>query len=127
LGLIRGDKVRIGGGVRKASSNHQRIINLEFLQVLNLERNLKLTNPICTKCNKKMKSKGRDQSFECIKCGKKSNKKSSKEIPRQIKKKLYLPMVSAHRHLTRPKQRIGITNKETQFDNSIRWFHHYRN
>ena len=127
LGLIQGDKVRIGGGVRKASRNHQRVLNLEFLQVLNLERNLKLTNPICTKCNKKMKSKGRDQSFECIKCGKKSNKKSTKEIPRQIKKKLYLPMVSAHRHLTRPKQRIGISNKETQFDNSIRWFYHYRN
>ncbi|MEK6932081.1 MAG: tRNA(Ile)(2)-agmatinylcytidine synthase, partial [Thermoproteota archaeon] len=40
LSLIKGDKVCIGGGIRKASKNHPRILNLEFIDVINLEKNL---------------------------------------------------------------------------------------
>ena len=127
MNLIKGDKIRIGGGIRKASSNHPRTINLEFVDVLKLERNFIMTNPHCKKCNKKMKSKGKDQGFECVKCGKTSLKKLSHEIPRKIKQKLYIPEVSAHRHLTRPLQRMGLINKETRFDNSIPWFMVFKN
>ena len=125
--LIKGDKIHVGGGVRKASKNFPRIINLEFIKIINLEKNNSITNPLCKKCNKKMKSKGQNQGFQCIRCGKKATKKSSTEIPRKIKKQLYLPKISAHRHLSRPLQRIGVINKSTKFDKSLSWFCVYRN
>jgi len=120
--LIKGDKICVGGGVRKASKNFPRIINLEFLEIIDLQKNFVQSNPLCKKCNKKMKSKGQNQGFECIRCGKKSPQKTTIEIPRKIKKQLYLPRLSAHRHLTRPLQRIGTINKTTKFDKSLSWF-----
>jgi tRNA(Ile2)-agmatinylcytidine synthase len=122
LSLIKGDKVCIGGGIRKASKNHPRILNLEFIDVISLEKNLIKSNPICKKCDKKMKSKGKNQGYQCIKCGKKLANKVILEIPRKIKKQLYIPNVSAHRHLSRPLQRIGRINKESKFDESASWF-----
>jgi tRNA(Ile2)-agmatinylcytidine synthase len=74
-----------------------------------------------------MKSKGQNQGFQCIRCGKKATKKTNIEIPRKIKKQLYLPKISAHRHLSRPLQRIGIVNKSSKFDKSLSWFCVYRN
>jgi tRNA(Ile2)-agmatinylcytidine synthase len=125
--LLKGDKICVGGGVRKASKNFPRIINLEFLDVLLLGKNTILSNPECKKCHKKMKSKGENQGFQCIRCGKKASKKTTIEISRNIKKQLYLPKISAHRHLTRPSQRIGKLNKSSKFDKSISWFCVYRN
>jgi len=125
--LIKGDKICVGGGVRKASKNFPRIINLEFLDIINLQKDTVPSNPLCKKCNKKMKSKGIGQGFECIRCGKKSSKKTTHEIPRKIKKQLYLPKISAHRHLTKPLQRIGTINKVTKFDKSLSWFCVYGN
>ena len=122
LSLIKGDKVCIGGGIRKASKNHPRILNLEFIDVINLEKNLIKSNPICKKCDKKMKSKGKNQGYQCTKCGKKLANKVILEIPRKIKKQLYIPSVSAHRHLSRPLQRIGRINRESKFDESASWF-----
>ncbi|MGH1568713.1 MAG: TiaS agmantine-binding domain-containing protein [Nitrosopumilus sp.] len=120
--LLKGDKVCVGGGVRKSSKNFPRIINLEFLDVISLEKNTSLSNPKCKKCNKKMKSKGVDQGFQCIKCGAKASKKITIKNTRKIKNQLYLPQVSAHRHLSRPQQRIGTINKSTKFDSSLSWF-----
>ncbi|QLH07614.1 tRNA(Ile)(2)-agmatinylcytidine synthase [Nitrosopumilus ureiphilus] len=125
--LIKGDKICVGGGVRKASKNFPRIINLEFVEIIHLEKNLSTSNPFCKKCNKKMKSKGKNQGFQCIRCGKKATSKTSNEISRKIKKQLYVPKISAHRHLTRPLQRVGIINKSTKFDKSLLWFCVYRN
>lgn len=127
MGLIKGDEVQIGGGIRKFSAKHGRTLNVEFFKVLKLEKNTLHVNPLCVKCNKKMKSKGRNQGFECIKCGKRSTKKTILQIPRQIKTKLYLAQPSAHRHLTRPHQRIGVTNKKTKFNDTAPWFSEYRN
>jgi len=120
--LITGDKIRIGGGIRKASKKHTRIFNVEFLDIIQLEKNISMINPTCKKCNKKMKSKGNRQGFECSKCGKKFFSKLNLETPRKIHAKLYLPVISAHRHLTRPSQRIKKRNKNTLFDASIPWF-----
>jgi len=125
--LILGDKIRLGGGIRKATKNHQRILNVEFLEIIKLEKDLRLENPICKKCNKSMKSKGTNQGFRCIKCGKKTSNKIIHEIPRKLIPKLYLPAVSAYRHLTRPKQRMKRINKEEKFDSTIQWYQKYRN
>jgi len=120
--LILNDKIRIGGGIRKASKNHERIVNVEFLDVMKLAKDIRASNPSCKKCSKKMKSKGSKQGFECTKCGNKSYVKPTSEIPRKIQCKLYLPVMSAHRHLTRPYQRIKKRNRQTRFDTSTPWF-----
>ena len=123
--LILGDNIHIGGGVRKASKNFPRIINLEYIKIISLEKDFTKINPLCVLCDKKMKSKGQNQGFQCIRCGKKESQKVTIEIPREIKKQLYLPKISAHRHLSRPLQRIGRINKNTKFDDSLSWFHMY--
>jgi tRNA(Ile2)-agmatinylcytidine synthase len=123
--LIKGDRMCVGGGIRKASKNFPRIMNLEFLDILSLEKNISTSNPDCKQCHKKMKSKGKNQGFQCVRCGKKYSEKIPNEISRKIKKQLYLPKISAHRHLTRPLQRVGTFNKTTVFDESLSWFHVY--
>ncbi len=127
LDLIVGDKIRVGGGIRKATKNHKRVLNVEFFEIIRLEKDKRLENPLCKKCNKKMKSKGKNQGFQCVKCKKKSPKKIIHKIPRKLTKKLYLPAISAHRHLTRPKQRMNKINLEQKFDSSILWCQEYRN
>jgi len=119
--LIVGDKIKIGGGVRKASKNYGRVINVEFLDVLQLGKHNVSVNPTCRKCNKRMKSKGTKQRFECIKCGHRAFSKVILELPRKIECRLYIPSVSAHRHLTRPYQRIQKRNKYARFNTSIPW------
>ena len=120
--LMEGDLVKIGGGVRKSSKKHKRVLNVEFLEVLDLEKHVIVINPLCMKCKKRMKSKGKNQGYQCSKCGNTNLTKVEQEIPRQIKKKFYLPVPSAHRHLTRPLQRIGKINSKIEFNSSKRWF-----
>ena len=72
-----------------------------------------------------MKSKGKNQEYKCVKCGKSSKSKTLLEIPRRIQEKLYIPEVSAHRHLTRPQIRVGKINKISEFDDSSLWFSVY--
>lgn len=127
LGLIKGDKICVGGGIRKASKIHPRMLNLEFIEIIHLTQNIVKSNPICAKCNKKMKSKGKNQGFKCLKCGKTAKKRSKLLIPRKITEKLYLPEVSAHRHLSRPLTRLGKVNKKSKFDDSFSWFALYEN
>jgi tRNA(Ile2)-agmatinylcytidine synthase len=122
LQLVVGDKIRVGGGIRRASKKHNRTLNIEFIEILHLVKQYKVTNPLCKNCNKKMKSKGKNQGFECIKCQNKADKKIKMEIPRKIIQKLYVPEVTAHRHLTRPVQRIGRINHDTRIKRSIPWF-----
>ena len=126
--LMVGDRIRVGGGVRRASKNFPRVINVEFIDVVHTARNLVLANPPCGACGKRMKSKGVSQGFECIRCGTRSPSKTPVEIPRRgIRKRLYVPRASAHRHLTRPPQRMGVANRpaDVPFDASAPWFRVY--
>ena len=120
--MMEGDLVKIGGGVRKSSKKHKQVLNVEFLEILDLKKHVVMVNPICKRCDKHMKSKGKNQGYQCSKCGNTSMIKIRQEIPRKIKKQFYLPVVSAHRHLTRPMQRIGKINTKMEFNNSKRWF-----
>lgn len=125
--LVPGDEVRLGGGVRKATKKYPRTFNVEFLEVLKLEKQFRKSNPKCIHCNKNMKSKGRSQGYQCVKCGRKEKSKTILEIPRNIDAKLYVPVMSAHRHLTRPITRINKKNTKSQFNKSDLWFSKYRN
>ncbi|MDE2589887.1 MAG: DNA-binding protein, partial [Patescibacteria group bacterium] len=117
-----GDLIKIGGGIRKASKTHGRTINVEFIEVIKLVKNAVLANPMCTRCEKRMKSKGKEQGFKCEKCGNISEDKVTENIPRKIKEQLYLPVASAHRHLTRPMQRLNKSNRTIKFDDRKQWF-----
>lgn len=120
--LIPGDKICVGGGIRKASKNFPRVLNVELFRILNLKENLVSSNPFCTECSKSMKSKGRGQGYMCVKCGKRSSQRRVITVPRNVKEHLYLPAVSAHRHLARPVQRIERRNLESKFKESLPWF-----
>ena len=119
--LIIGDMIKLGGGIRKASKTHPRILNIEFIQVLKLEKKSKLINPFCKKCKKNMKSKGKNQGFQCVKCKKSSPHKIRQILPRSIKEQIYVPDTSAHRHLTKPVQRMKQKSKHEKFDPNSSW------
>ena len=68
-----------------------------------------------------MKSEGKNQGFKCIKCNNTSQQKNTIRIPSQIKVGLYIPTSSAHRHLTRPKERLLKDNTQKESSKSIQW------
>ena len=120
--LTGGDRIRIGGGVRRSTRRHPRTVNVELIEVLKLVSLTVLANPPCKKCGKNMKSKGRNQGFACIRCKTHAAEKVAKRVVRNVKKRRYVPDVSAHRHLARPAQRFGRSNGGIAFDESIPWF-----
>lgn len=119
--LSAGDGVIVGGGVRRASRGRPRVLNLEFVRIVRLAAKSVLRNPLCDICNKRMKSKGRGQGFECAGCGRRSDFKHEENTPRSILPRLYLPVLSSQRHLTRPRRRQGRRNRVI-FDDLIPWF-----
>ena len=119
--LIVGDIIKVGGGIRKATKTHPRILNLEFIQIIKLEKKSKLINPFCKNCQKHMKSKGKNQGFECVKCKKTSNHKNRQFFTRSLKEQIYIPDVSAHRHLTKPVQRMKQNPKSEKFNPNSSW------
>ena len=54
-----------------------------------------------------MKSKGKNQGYKCIKCGSESTRIRKLRIKHGIQNKLYLPVLSAQRHLIKPIERYG--------------------
>jgi len=123
--LIVGDTIKVGGGIRKATKTLPRILNLEFIEILKLEKKSKLVNPFCQKCKKHMKSKGKNQGFQCVHCKNTFSHKIRQFIPRSLKKQLYIPDVSAHRHLTKPSQRMKQKNKIEKFNPHSLWISNF--
>lgn len=119
--LIVGDILKVGGGIRKATKTHPRILNLEFIQIIKLEKKSKLINPFCKNCQKHMKSKGKNQGFQCVRCKKTSDHKNRQFITRSVKEQIYIPDVSAHRHLTKPVQRMKQKPKSEKFNPNSSW------
>ena len=119
--LIVGDILKVGGGIRKATKIHPRILNLEFIQIIKLEKKSKLINPFCNDCQKHMKSKGKNQGFQCVRCKKTSHHKNRQFITRSVKEQIYIPDVSAHRHLTKPVQRMKQKPKSEKFNPNSSW------
>lgn len=125
--LVPGDILCVGGGIRKASKNHPRVLNVEYLKVETLARCTRTANPECLVCGKRMKSKGVGQGYECPRCKEDSraDSKVSVDVSRSIKSGLYIPDASAQRHLTRPVQRLGVYNRGMAFDDAA-WLHIYK-
>lgn len=112
--LVQGDTIELGGGVRKPSSKHPKILNVEYLLVLELVNVVGILNPLCKTCSKRMKSEGKGKGFQCKHCKSREPPTVQKEIvniPRKILPGLYIPTPKAHRHLTKPLHRYGLEKK----------------
>jgi tRNA(Ile2)-agmatinylcytidine synthase len=129
--LEKGDVIKIGCSVRKATSKHPRILNIEYLSILQLVDIYHALNPLCKSCGKRMKSEGKNKGFQCGGC--KYKEKEGKKVcvlqNRNIKTGLYLPTPKSHRHLTKPIHRYGMEKSSSGFYpelESNKWFYHYR-
>jgi tRNA(Ile2)-agmatinylcytidine synthase len=111
--LIPGDVIEIGVGVRKGTTQHPKILNVEYLSILELAPLYEVMNPVCKVCGKRMKSEGRNKGYQCDRC--KHRDPNVKKIfvlkERGIATGLYIPTPKAHRHLTKPLQRYGIEKR----------------
>jgi tRNA(Ile2)-agmatinylcytidine synthase len=112
--FIKGDKVRVFGGVRPFNKNLT--LNVEKIEVISLTENIDYVNPTCPICKGSTESMGKEKGYRCKKCGYKNNKLTKKSIihPREISTGIYLPDRDAQRHLTKPLKRY---DKENHFNN----------
>lgn len=118
--LEDGDVIEIGVGVRKGTTKHPKILNVEYLWVLKLAPVYEMLNPLCQMCGKRMKSEGRNKGYQCDRCKHKDYNTKKILVPqeRRIKTGLYIPTPKAHRHLTKPLQRYGIEKTKFLFEKS---------
>jgi tRNA(Ile2)-agmatinylcytidine synthase len=123
--LIAGDIVKVFGGVRPSSLEHQLTINLEKMRVLTLAPRISFVNPKCPKCTKRMKSMGKNQGFRCDKCGLRSSelKRLKVKEERGLKSGLYITSPRSQRHLTKPYCRYGKEKTGASKEMIENWHH----
>jgi len=101
--LRPGDSVVIQGAVR----DRPLTINVEKLQIVKLSgAQVKVANPLCGKCNKRMKSYGKGRGYRCAKCGARSDKAEYATERRDLELGWYEPPAGAMRHLAKPLKRM---------------------
>ena len=127
--LVVGDIIEIGCGIRRASSKHPKILNVEYFLVLELAEIIEMRNPLCRNCSKRMKSEGKDKGFQCKRCKLREPytiQKANIHLPRKIQVGLYIPTPKAHRHLTKPLHRYGLEKASTDYNKNLpirgNWF-----
>jgi len=105
--LMQGDAVEVYGSVRPTDTDHPMTINLEKIKVIHLVPFVKMYNPVCPQCNKRMKSMGSDAGFRCERCGFRDRDAKKQVVinERGINIQLYIPPARANRHLTKPLER----------------------
>ena len=99
------------------------ILNVEYLSILKIAKEIVNINPLCDKCGKRMKSEGKNKGFQCRICGDKRDSKISVTNQRDIQLGMYLPYSKAHRHLTKPLHRFGMEKNYPHVPNIIKALH----
>lgn len=100
-----GDEVVVYGGMR----DEPRTVNLEKLQVLRVVDVVeKEENPVCPECGKHMKSRGRNQGFQCVVCGRSESTARYRSVPRGVTPGWYEVPVCVRRHLSKPLKRMAL-------------------
>jgi len=102
-----GDIVEVYGGVREEPFT----VNIEKIKIIELAVvKRKVSNPVCPKCGKRMKSLGKNKGYRCVKCGERKGESDAtfEEVERNIDKCLYEVPVCARRHLSKPLKRYGV-------------------
>jgi len=104
-----GDIIDIGFGVKKDAKCQYDVLNIEYISIEKLTSKFTLENPKCLNCNKRMKSEGKNKGFQCENCKYKSNSiKIKVPVKRDLSRGIYMPKVTAYRHLTKPLHRYGL-------------------
>jgi tRNA(Ile2)-agmatinylcytidine synthase len=94
--------------VRKPSVKHPRLINVEKIDVVSLQKQIAQSNPICRECGLRMKSMGRDKGLRCTKCKTRTaGGKISRMLERRLEIGTYLASPRSQRHLTKQLIRYG--------------------
>jgi tRNA(Ile2)-agmatinylcytidine synthase len=124
--LRQGDKVNILASVRPMSRTHGLTLNIEGLEILQLAEIMHQLNPICPHCLKRMKSAGKNKGYKCISCGYRDPlaQKINTPVKRNIRPGLYLPPLTAQRHLTRSNSRLNKHNEGIPDDLVTIWHSH---
>lgn len=124
MSLMVGDEIEAGGGVRRSTAVHPKILNLEYFRPIRLARKLIYRNPICPNCITSMSSNGRGQGYKCKKCAFESMaQRGEVELPRDISIDVtYAPPIKAHRHLTRPEHRHLVEKESIPLRIITKWF-----
>ena len=103
--LIPGDEVEIVGELR----DEPRTLNIEKIHVISVsEEYRKVSNPVCPKCGRTMKSKGAGQPYKCKECHTSSTEPILEEVRRWIVPGWYEPPTAARRHLSKPLKRMNL-------------------
>lgn len=94
--LVPGDIIIAVGSYKKGSINLEKMIVVELVNVISTRP------PLCSTCNKRMTSDGRDKGYKCKKCGKHANTPEIQEMPRKLEVGWYEVPPTARRHLAKP-------------------------
>jgi tRNA(Ile2)-agmatinylcytidine synthase len=100
--LMKDDWITVYGGVRERPLT----INIEKIKIESLADVYEKIIPVCPKCNKNMKSIGKDQGYRCRRCGVKTKRIGTKKIKRKLNTGFYEVPVCARRHLSKPLKRF---------------------
>jgi len=116
--LRPGDRVRVWGSQRDDGKS----LNVEKLRVDALAPDrIRIGNPVCPSCGKRMKSMGRGHSFRCVRHHARAPSAAGTwiDVARELRPGWYEPPAFARRHLSKPVQRIrmnAITSSVRQPD-----------
>jgi tRNA(Ile2)-agmatinylcytidine synthase len=107
--LAPGDTIRAWGSLKPGPSVER--FNLEKLEILSFgNRKIKISNPTCQSCGRKMKSAGRRSGYRCRTCHTKTAEPVYATAHPQIMKGLFAVAAGARRHLTRPPELMAGDN-----------------
>ena len=101
-GLEKDDRITVFGGVRESPLT----VNVEKIKIEKLAEVYEKLIPVCPKCNKKMKSIGKNQGYRCRRCSVKTKEIETKKIHRKINPGFYEVPCCARRHLSKPLKRF---------------------
>jgi tRNA(Ile2)-agmatinylcytidine synthase len=112
--LARGDRVRVFGGVRRATATKPHpLLNVEKIEVLDRRNRTLRPSWGCPACGgRRLKSEGRGKGFQCRVCKKRLTERppgpNTESVPPPLPESaVFLPSPGAQRHLTKPFARYG--------------------
>jgi tRNA(Ile2)-agmatinylcytidine synthase len=111
--LIPGDEVEVYGGVRAEPLT----INVEKIRIISAPpQRVKISNPVCPHCNRKMESVGAGKGYRCRRCGYRLGEEAAeyRVVERNIEGFYEVPVI-ARRHLARPLKLIREDNMGNVF------------
>jgi tRNA(Ile2)-agmatinylcytidine synthase len=112
--LVPGDTVCVLGEMRDSP----RTFNAEKVNVLSIvEKFTKTSNPVCPKCEKRMRSVGKGQGYRCKECHTRAKEPTIVKETRWVVPGWYEPPASSRRHLSKPLKRMN-EEQRVEFVNS---------